>query len=234
MAITIGNIANSGEVTSSGSVLFNLNNDQGDVIVLISYRDERTSATPSLILYNFVAMTLDSSQFQQDDNSTADLRTYIYRKTGASAGTNSVAISFTDTVDYCVVYAVSVGGLSATQPDATASAGENEPGTSVTIDTNITTASASTIIFDVAYGKDSADYTVGSGRTQIGQVATNSAGDRTFASYVTKSTTGLYTIDWAYTNYGDDYSHSVVAYKDATQPTATTTVNPNLLLMGVG
>lgn len=225
MAISVGNIANGGVIAAQTSETFALDNNKEDVIVLVALRDERTAATVTAT-YAAEAMTEDKTQSQQDDNSTKDLRTYIFRKQGAATGSNNVVLTFSNSVEHGGAFAVAVSDLNDTgQPDATASAGENEPGSEVTIDTSITTVAADTIIFDVAYGKDSANYTVGTGRTQIGQLSPNSGDDRCFASYVIKSAQGTFTIDWADTNYGDDYSHSVVSYKATVASSAIKTVN---------
>lgn len=223
MAISVGNIANGGVIASQTSETFSLNNNKEDVIVLVALRDERTAATVTAT-YAGAAMTEDKTQSQQDDNSTKDLRTYIFRKQGAATGANNVVLTFSNSVEHGGAFAVAVSDLNDTgQPDSTASAGENEPGSEVTIDTSITTVASDVIIFDIAYSKDNSDYTVGSGRTQIGQLSPNSGDDRCFASYVIKSAQGTFTIDWADTHYGDDYSHSVVAYKQTTATSAVKT-----------
>lgn len=225
MAISVGNIANGGVIAAQTSETFSLNNNKEDVIVLVALRDERTAATVTAT-YAGAAMTADVSQSQQDNSSTKDLRTYIFRKQGAATGANDVVVTFSNSVEHGGAFAVAVSDLNDTgQPDAIASAGENEPGSEVTIDTSITTVAADTIIFDVVYGKDNADYTVGTGRTQIGQLSPNGGDDRCFASYVIKSAAGSYTIDWADTNYGDDYSHSVVSYKATVASSSIKTVN---------
>jgi hypothetical protein len=216
--ILVGNISNGGVIASQTSETFSHNNNGEDVIVLVALRDARTADTITGVTYGGAAMAPDVSNHMQDvpSSTNGDLRTYIFRKQGAAAGANNVVVSFSGTVVHGAAFAVSVSGLNASgQPDATANAGEPEPGSEVAIDTQITTVAQKVIIFDVAYSKDNANFNVGTGRTQIGQLSPNGGDDRAFASYVIKSAQGTYTIDWADTNYGDDYSHSVVAYKAA-------------------
>lgn len=219
MAISVGNTANSGVLSSTSSTSFSLDNNKEDVIVLVAIRDAETAATVSGVTYNSVSMTQDVTHLQEDNNSANDLRTYIFRLLNAATGSNTVAVTFSSTVDHAAVYAVAVGGLNDTgQPDATASGGENYTvPTDTVIDNQITTVAADTIIFEVVYSKQQEDLTIGASRTSLGQIGVNGGGDRALASYRIVSSQNTYTLDWSYggilSGGADDYSQSIVAYK---------------------
>lgn len=223
MAISVGNTTNSGVLAGATSTTFALNNNKEDVIVLVAIRDEEVAATATAT-YAGAAMTEDVTKLQEDGDSANDARTYIFRKQGAATGSNNVVVTFSENTAHAAVFAIAVSDLNDTgQPDATATAGENfvspyGAAQDTFIDTSITTVAADTIVLDVVYSKQAADFTVGSGRTQIGQLNVNGGDDRAMASYVIKTAAGASTIDWtdsvaAGAGGADDYSHSVVSYK---------------------
>jgi len=233
MSITVGNTANSGVIAGVSTTSFALNNDKTDVIVLVATRDTRTLNAVSGITYNSVALTLDKALTLTDTDSTADLDAEIWRLQNAATGSNTVAVTFSGSVDTGAVFAVAVSGLNSSgQPDVTGGTAVALGGSPADPSTSVTTTASDTIVFDVVYNKTGNALTKGASQTQIGNLSPNGGGDRAGASYQIVATSGSKTMSWTTASAPDqdDWAQAVVAYK----ATVVASTVKQLSALGVG
>jgi hypothetical protein len=188
-----------------------LTNSGCDVFVMVCLRDVRTAATATAT-YGGDAMTADSTRMHTSVGTTADLRTYVFRKTNALGGAQDIVVTLNAAADYWAIFGASVSGLSHNlQPNITGGA-DDEGGTAGT-DPNVTmtTTVADTIQFDAVYNKTGTSMTAGSGQTIIGQVLTNAGSDRALGGYIIYNTAGSKTSSWP-TTTNDEWCMSSAAY----------------------
>ena len=215
MAISVGNSATSAALTAATgtSSTLSLNNNKTDVIVQVSIRDTRTAATAT-VTYGGDAMTSDITRLRVDGDSTADLRVYIFRKTGAKTGANDIVVTLDVAADYWAFSGTAVSGISSTgQPEVTGGADADlTAGTDPSV--TMTTTTGDTIRFDSVYNKSGTSMTAGSSQTIIGQVSTNGGSDRALFGYIIYTSSGSNTSTWTETA-DDDWCMVSAAYKIA-------------------
>ncbi len=219
-AISIGNTANSGVLAAVTSTTFAIDNNKEDVIVSVTIRDTRTADTATAT-YAGAAMTSDRSDLYTDGDTSIDLRTYIFRKTSASTGSNNVVVTFSGSVDHAGAYALAAAGLSATgQPDVTNSASADATaGTDPSV--TFTTTVADTLLIDAVYNKSGTDLVAATGQTIVAQLGVNAGGDTALAGYEILSASGSQTSTYTET-VDDDWLITSVAYAAATAVAAST------------
>ena len=192
---------------SSGSYSFAHNNNREDIVCGFANRGLPSPAFTSAT-YNGVAMT-EIIDADDDGGSpgTGDLDVAIYFLQGATTGSNTVAITLGDiTGDNIWAYCQSVSGLVLTGADATASSLVISPATG----TDITTVASYTVIFDVFWGFDSTDLTVGANQTQIAQSGVRANSDQAGGSYEIPTSAGVKSMTW--TTSLDDFMQAVASF----------------------
>lgn len=232
MSISVGNTATSAALTSATgtSSTLSLNNNKTDVIVCVSIRDTETAATAT-VTYGGDAMTADITRLREDTDSTADLRTYIFRKTGAKTGANDIVVTLSAAADYWAFSGIAVGGLSTTgQPEVTGDADADlTAGTDPSV--AITTTTADTIRFDSVYNKSGTSMTAGSSQTIVGQVSVNGGSDRALHGYIIYTSSGSKTSTWTET-VDDDWCMVSAAYKIAAVASGAGLIGNDSALVG--
>lgn len=209
----------------------------GVVEVTIISRGATSDANLAItgVTYNSVAMSLAKAQLASDSGGSAgSLRVEKWYLKNPPSGAQTIAITFTGTVNHSVAYAFSMSGVDQTNTvNASAGSGDaiNASPTS-TITQNITTTTDQCYITDGIYHKIGTSLTKGAGQTLIAaETFPNGGGDTADASYKGPVSTGANSTSWTLTG-NDGWCMASVAYAPAA--TAAVARLQHLTLLGVG
>jgi len=185
----------------------------------------------SSVTYNGASLTKAVEVNSGDIPASATLAVSIWYRVAPTSGTNSVAVTYTGTVNHSVAYAVTLSGVDQTNPlDATNSShalSESSP-----LSTPVTVVAANSWIIDGVYEKIGVTLSPGASQSLIStELFPNGGGDTADASYKGPVSAGANDMSWSWSGAADDYAHAVASFAPAAA--AVSYRSNNLLTLGV-
>lgn len=210
MAWSVGNTASSGALAGGTSNTLSLNNNKKDVFVAALIRDTRTAATATAT-YAGAAMTADKTNLYVDGDTTADLRLYIFRKTGAATGANNIVVTLNAAADFWAVIGLcAVSNIITGVPEVT-QAGSADAAAATNPSLTFTTVTSRGLLIDAVYNKSATSMTA-NGQTIVAQVGVNGGSDKCLMGYAILGAAGSNTSTWTEPGIDDDWNMISAVY----------------------
>lgn len=182
------------------------------LVVTVQSRDASTTADLPItgVTYNSVAMTKAVTQNYPND---AFLRTEIWYLVAPVTGANTVAVTYTGTIDTATGIAVSFTGANQSSVLGITGGAQADAISGTDPSVTVTTTAVNSYLVDSVYNKSGTNMTVGAGQTSIAQLSPNGGGDRSAASYKLFASIGSSTMTWTET-VDDDWASCVAEFRD--------------------
>lgn len=217
MAVSTGNVTANTATGAHGSQSFSFNNDLNDLLVFVFLRDTNT-AFVSALTYNGVALSKQNAASISNEYGSGLFHVIeTWYLSGAAAGSNTLAATYSENVQSSAVVAIAIGGEHASSPIGN---GSTNSGSGATPNVTFNTSTNNSLVIGAAIMRRASggNYTAGVDSTELieGETGTAAQSDITFTVLKElKATAGSMTIDTTNATSSAQWSMVAIEIKEA-------------------